>query len=94
MPLSVAVRRSLAFGLKSQSVANEIVTVVDAGTGTLSGAAKTRLQYACTDRVLGAAVWTKINSSAALSGREQDVMGRIMNSRPLAKELADALAAA
>lgn len=92
MPLSTAVRRALVFGLKSQSVADEIVGAVDAGEGTLSGAAKTRLQYACVDRDLGESVWGKINSRSALNEREQDVMGRIMNSRPLAKELADALA--
>lgn len=44
MPLSVAVRRSLVFGLKSQTVANEIVAVVNAGTGTLLAAADQHLR--------------------------------------------------
>jgi hypothetical protein len=91
MPLSVYTRRQLASGLASRAAANDIVTVVDAGSGTLGAHTKRRLEVACANRQLGLGIAGKVDAGTALTGPQAAVLGMACNSRVAAAEIAAAL---
>lgn len=92
MSLSIAARRGLIHGLKSAAAGKNVADVVDAGSGTLSGDTRRRVQFMATNKVLGGTLCDKIDAGEALSGAEQARLGLIMNSRVHAAEVAAALA--
>lgn len=92
MPLSVYARRRLAFGLQSEAAGDSFADIVDAGTGTLPAYVVRRLRFNAASGPVGSGIATKVNTSAALTDRERDALGRICQSRVAANEIATALA--
>ena len=67
MALSAYTRRKLAVALGSQSAANALVTIIDAGSGTVSQDSQRRLQEALGSIPEGTALATKIAADSALT---------------------------
>ena len=92
MPLSTHARRALSHALKSYAIGDEIADVIDAGSGTLSVAAKERMQTLLTDPVAGTAMCTAIDVGTAITGPHQAKLGIMLCNRVVAQEIATALA--
>lgn len=91
MPLSVYTRRCLTSGLASRAAADDIVAIVDAGSGTLKAHTKRRLEIACANRQLGLGIAGEVDAGTALTGPQAAVLGMACNSRVAAAEIAAAL---
>jgi hypothetical protein len=91
MPLSVYTRRCLANGLASESAADDLADVVDAGSGTIDAITTRRLEIACANRQVALGIAAKVNAGTALVANQGAVLGMAINSRVAAAEIAAAL---
>lgn len=92
MALSTHARRTLKQALGSNHLGKEVADVIDAGSGTLTTAAKNALNFALCDPTTGAAIATAINAGTAITGQQQAELGIALGSRVIAAEIAAALA--
>ena len=92
MALSTLARRTLKQALADNAVGKEIADVIDAGSGTLSTAAKNRLIAVIGDRTTAGAIATAINAGTAITGPQQAELGVALGNRVVAQEIATALA--
>lgn len=91
MPLSQNARIVMRSAVANNAVGTEICNVVDAGSGTLSFAARQRLRaiighIATADRIV-----TAINAGTAITGPDQAELGIAICDRVVAQEIATAL---
>lgn len=91
MAISSYARRVIKHAIKDNSVGKEIADVVDAGSGTLSVAARTHMDYMMADRVMADAICDKIDAGTALTGPEQAKLGLALNDRVAATQIATEL---
>ena len=91
MALSNHTRIALKYALKSSDIGDEVADVIDAGSGTLSAAARERMEVLVADRIVGDSICDKIDAGSALSGREQDYLGIMLTNRVAATEIATEL---
>jgi hypothetical protein len=89
MALSVAVRRGLAFALRSKGAADEICDMVDGQAGgTVSVDTKRRLELAFVDRQTASQMVTFLETYQAVPSENlKNRMGIMMGARYLADEL-------
>lgn len=93
MALSVLARRTLKHMLKDNTAGGEIADVIDADGGTLTDRTKDYLAQACANQAEADAIATSIDAGTALTGRGQQVLGIVLQSRPIAAEIAAVLSA-
>ena len=89
MALSVAVRRGLAFALKSDKAADELVDMVDGQAGgTVSVDTKRRLELAFVDQQTATEMVTFVETYQEVAGASlKNRMGIMLGARHLADEL-------
>jgi len=89
MALSVAVRRGLAFALRSDKAADEIVDMVDGQAGgTVSVDTKRRLELAFVDKQTASQMVTFLQTYQAVPSENlKNRMGIMLGARYLADEL-------
>jgi hypothetical protein len=89
MALSVAVRRGLAFALKSSKAADELCTIIDGQAGgTVSVDTKRRLELAFVDKQTAAQMVTFVQTYQAVAGGNlKNRLGIMIGARYLADEL-------
>jgi hypothetical protein len=92
MALSTHARRTLKQALGANHLGKEVADIIDAGSGTLSTAAKNALIAVFMDRTTAGAVATAINAGTAITGPQQAELGIALGSRVIAAEIAAALA--
>jgi hypothetical protein len=92
MALSVYARRVLSYGLQSQPAANDFVTVVNAGSGTLEVGTQQRIRRNIHDQTAANGIITAVNAGTALSARQRDLLGSSLRNRVVATEIATELA--
>lgn len=91
MALSVYARRTLAHALTSYSIADEIADVIDAGSGTLSQAAKDRLSFLLGDRDAAKALAISIDAGTTITDANENRLGFLLCDRLPASEIAKSL---
>lgn len=94
MALSARARRVLVYALKSSDIGDEVADVIDAGSGTLSTYARSKIFRECGNAVAGDHIADKIDAGEALSDWGEHHLAHMLKDRPVATEIIAALAAA
>jgi hypothetical protein len=91
MALSVYTRRKLAFGLCSVAAGLDVLTVVNAGSGTLAVNTGRRLRFGAANSGVGNAIVTAVNAGSSLADRNLNGLAVCLADRTAANEIDAAL---
>jgi hypothetical protein len=96
MALSTLARRTLSHAVQSAVIGDEIADIIDAGSGTLSTLARTKIGLLVGQNAgigLADGIADAIDAGAALEAAEQAALGVGLANRVVAQEIATALSA-
>lgn len=93
MALTARTKRVLGYSLKSRAIGTEVAGIVDAGSGTLSAAARRRISVACGNRIAGGVIGDKIDAGTALTDWTKHHMLYMLKDKAASDEIIAALAA-
>jgi hypothetical protein len=84
MALTNHTRRQLAVALGSESLADQVADIVDAGSGTLSDDAKRRIWNMLGSTATGVVLATAIAGDTTLTSYQKDKLTRLLGATALA----------
>lgn len=87
MALSRHARQVLCGALASTGAADRLADIIDAGTGTVDADLKRRLVIGMSNRKAATSFIAKVESSAALTGREIRCLAKMLGNYGVAKEI-------
>ena len=92
MAVTQHTRNVMKYGCKSQPIADEICDAIDAGSGTISTAARDRLKQICNNDAIGDALGDVVDAGTGITGQQESVLGVGLANRTAAAAIASELA--